>query len=127
MKQVSGTVKLDLAQFRELAAFAQFGSDLDEATKAKLELGKRIVEVFKQPQFKPVPVPVQVSILWAVQNGYFNDVEVEDMDKAQDSITSYLQDRKADLLKKITTEGKLDDALEAELKATLDEYKSANK
>ena len=127
MKQVSGTVKLDLAQFRELAAFAQFGSDLDEATKAKLELGKRIVEVFKQPQFKPVPVPVQVSILWAVQNGYFNDVEVEDMDKAQDSITSYLQDRKADLLKKITTEGKLDDTLEAELKATLDEYKSANK
>ena len=127
MKQVSGTVKLDLAQFRELAAFAQFGSDLDEATKAKLELGKRIVEVFKQPQFKPVPVPVQVSILWAVQNGYFNDVNVEDMDKAQDSITSYLQDRKADLLKKITTEGKLDDALEAELKGALDEYKSANK
>ena len=127
MKQVSGTVKLDLAQFRELAAFAQFGSDLDEATKAKLELGKRIVEVFKQPQFKPVPVPVQVSILWAVQNGYFNDVEVEDMDKAQDSITSYLQDRKADLLKKITTEGKLDDALEGELKAAMDEYKSANK
>ncbi len=127
MKQVSGTVKLDLAQFRELAAFAQFGSDLDEATKAKLELGKRIVEVFKQPQFKPVPVPVQVSILWAVQNGYFNDVEVEDMDKAQDSITSYLQDRKSDLLKKISTEGELDDALEAELKATLDEYKSANK
>ena len=127
MKQVSGTVKLDLAQFRELAAFAQFGSDLDEATKAKLELGKRIVEVFKQPQFKPVPVPVQVSILWAVQNGYFNDVDVEDMDEAQNSITSYLEDRKADLLKKITTEGKLDDALEAELKATLDEYKSANK
>ncbi len=127
MKQVSGTVKLDLAQFRELAAFAQFGSDLDEATKAKLELGKRIVEVFKQPQFKPVPVPVQVSILWAVQNGYFNDVDVEDMDEAQNSITSYLQDRKADLLKKITTEGKLDDALEAELKGALDEYKSANK
>lgn len=127
MKQVSGTVKLDLAQFRELAAFAQFGSDLDEATKAKLELGKRIVEVFKQPQFKPVPVPVQVSILWAVQNGYFNDVDVEDMDEAQNSITSYLGDRKADLLKKITTEGKLDDVLEAELKAALDEYKSANK
>ena len=83
--------------------------------------------MFKQPQFKPVPVPVQVSILWAVQNGYFDDVDVEDMDEAQNSITSYLQDRKAALLKKITTEGKLDDALEAELKAALDEYKSANK
>jgi F-type H+-transporting ATPase subunit alpha len=127
MKQVAGTVKLDLAQFRELAAFAQFGSDLDEATRAKLERGKRIVEVFKQPQFKPVPVPAQVSILWAVQNGYFDDVGVDDLKKAQDSITSFLQDRKADLLAKIATEGKLDDATEADLKAALDEYKSANK
>jgi len=127
MKQVAGTVKLDLAQFRELAAFAQFGSDLDEATRAKLERGKRIVEVFKQPQFKPVPVPAQVSILWAVQNGYFDDVEVDELKKAQDSITSFLQDRKADLLAKIATEGKLDDATEADLKAALDEYKSANK
>ena len=85
------------------------------------------MEVFKQPQFKPVPVPAQVSILWAVQNGYFDDVEVDDLKKAQDSITSFLQDRKADLLAKIATEGKLDDATEADLKAALDEYKSANK
>ena len=127
MKQVAGTVKLDLAQFRELAAFAQFGSDLDEATRAKLERGKRIVEVFKQPQFKPVAVPVQVSILWAVQNGYFDDVEVDDMASAQESITTYLQDRKADLLTKITTVGSLDDEVEGDLKSALDEYKSANK
>ena len=79
MKQVAGTVKLELAQFRELAAFAQFGSDLDDATKAKLERGKRIVEVFKQPQFKPVSVPMQVVTLWAVQNGYFDDVDVDDL------------------------------------------------
>ena len=127
MKQVSGTIKLDLAQFRELAAFAQFGSDLDDATKAKLERGKRIVEIFKQPQYKPVPVPVQVSILWAVQNGYFDDVAVEAMEATQESITAYLEDRKADLLNKITTEGKLDDALEADLKSAIEDFKSANK
>jgi len=126
MKQVAGTVKLDLAQFRELAAFAQFGSDLDEATRAKLERGKRIVEVFKQAQFQPVSVPIQVSILWAVQNGYFDDVEVDDLKAAQASITTYLQDRKADLLIQIATVGELNDEVKAGLKAALDEYKSAN-
>ena len=127
MKQVSGTIKLDLAQFRELAAFAQFGSDLDEATRAKLERGKRIVEVFKQAQFQPVSVPVQVAVLWAVQNGYFDDVDVEEVKNAQASIATFLQDRKADLLKQITTEGQVNDEVEANLKAALDEYKSANK
>jgi F-type H+-transporting ATPase subunit alpha len=127
MKQVSGTIKLDLAQFRELAAFAQFGSDLDEATRAKLERGKRIVEVFKQAQFQPVAVPVQVCILWAVQNGYFDDVKVDDLKKSQAAITTFLQDRKADLLKQITTVGQVNDEVKANLKAALDEYKSANK
>ena len=127
MKQVSGTIKLDLAQFRELAAFAQFGSDLDDATRAKLERGKRIVEVFKQAQFQPVSVPVQVAVLWAVQNGYFDDVDVEEVKNAQASIATFLQDRKADLLKQITTEGQVNDEVEASLKAALDEYKSANK
>ena len=92
-----------------------------------LERGMRIVEIFKQAQFKPVSVPVQVSILWAVQNGYFDDVAVEEMDATQDAITAYLQDRKANLLSKITTEGKLDDATEAELKSAIEDFKSANK
>ena len=127
MKQVAGTVKLELAQFRELAAFAQFGSDLDAATKAKLERGKRIVEVFKQPQFKPVAVPAQVAILWAVQNGYLDDVDVEAVRETQEAITTFLQDRKADLVKTIAQEGKLDDTLEADLKAALEEFKAANK
>ena len=127
MKQVSGTIKLDLAQFRELAAFAQFGSDLDEATRAKLERGKRIVEVFKQAQFQPVSVPVQVAVLWAVQNGYFDDVDVEKVKNAQASIATFLQDRKADLLTQITTAGQVNDEVKANLKAALDEYKSANK
>ena len=127
MKQVAGTVKLELAQFRELAAFAQFGSDLDDATKAKLERGKRIVEVFKQPQFKPVSVPMQVVTLWAVQNGYFDDVDVDDLKATQEAIGEYMTDRKAEIIKKILDSGKLDDALEAELKGALDEYKAANK
>ena len=127
MKQVAGTVKLELAQFRELAAFAQFGSDLDDATKAKLERGKRIVEVFKQPQFKPVSVPMQVVTLWAVQNGYFDDVAVDDLKATQEAIGEYMTDRKAEIIKKISDSGKLDDALEAELKGALDEYKAANK
>ena len=127
MKQVAGTVKLELAQFRELAAFAQFGSDLDDATKAKLERGKRIVEVFKQPQFKPVSVPMQVVTLWAVQNGYFDDVDVDDLKATQDAIGEYMTDRKAEIIKKISDSSKLDDALEAELKGALDEYKAANK
>ena len=127
MKQVAGTVKLELAQFRELAAFAQFGSDLDDATKAKLERGKRIVEVFKQPQFKPVSVPMQVVTLWAVQNGYFDDVDVDDLKATQEAIGEYMTDRKAEIIKKISDSGKLDDTLEAELKGALDEYKASNK
>jgi len=126
MKQVAGTVKLELAQFRELAAFAQFGSDLDEATRAKLERGKRIVEVFKQPQFRPVPVPIQVALLWGVQNGYFDDVDVEKVKDAQESITTFLQDRKADVLAQIASVGEMNDEVTATLKAALDEYKSAN-
>ena len=127
MKQVSGTIKLDLAQFRELAAFAQFGSDLDDATRAKLERGKRIVEVFKQAQFQPVSVPIQVAVLWAVQNGYFDDVDEDEVKNSQASIATFLQDRKADLLTQITTAGQVNDEVKANLKAALDEYKSANK
>ena len=126
MKQVAGTVKLELAQFRELAAFAQFGSDLDEATRAKLERGKRIVEIFKQSQFKPVAVPIQVALLWGVQNGYFDDVDVEKVKDAQASVTAFLQDRKADLIKQIASVGEVNDEVKENLKSALDEYKSAN-
>ena len=106
---------------------AQFGSDLDEATSAKLERGKRIVEVFKQAQFQPVSVPVQVAILWAVQNGYFDDVDVEEVKNTQASIATFLEDRKADLLSKIFTEGQVNDEVKDALKTALDEYKSSNK
>ena len=77
MKQVAGRIKLELAQFRELAAFAQFGSDLDAKTQAQIERGKRIVEMFKQPQYSPIPVEMQVAVLWAMQNGFLDDVPVD--------------------------------------------------
>jgi len=123
MKQVAGTVKLDLAQFRELAAFAQFGSDLDEKTQQQLDRGKRIVEVFKQNQYNPLSVPTQVVTLWAVQNGRFDDVEVEQVGDFKNQLREYLETRKKDLLRKIETEGKLGDELEAEVSDAVNEFK----
>jgi len=122
MKQVAGRIKLDLAQFRELAAFAQFGSDLDAKTQAQLERGKRIVEVFKQPQYNPLPVESQVAILWAVQNGHFDQVPVEKVKDFQDKLTDFLTTRKADLMARIVQEKALSDALTADLKAAIEEF-----
>src|SRR6266516_471519 len=111
IKQVTRRIKLDLAQFRELAAFAQFGSDLDAATQAKIERGKRVVEVFKQPQYKPVAVEVQAAILWAVQNGHLDDVAVNRIKDFQDKLSDYLTSRKAELMGRIAKERALSDAL----------------
>lgn len=124
MKQVAGRVKLELAQFRELAAFAQFGSDLDPQTQAKLERGKRIVEIFKQPQYHPVPVEVQVAVLWAGQNGHFDNVPVEKVKDCQSKMTDYLTSRKGELMARILKEKALNDALVADLKAAITEFKS---
>ncbi len=123
MKQVAGRIKGDLAQFRELAAFAQFGSDLDPKTQGILERGKRVVEIFKQPQFNPIPVETQVAILWAVQNNFFDDVAVEKVKDCQNKMTDFLTTRKADLLTKIRNEKAVSDALAAELKASITEFK----
>jgi len=123
MKQVAGRVKLDLAQFRELAAFAQFGSDLDAATQAKIERGKRVVEVFKQPQYRPVAVEIQAAVLWAVQNGILDDVPVDRIKDFQDKLSDYLTSRKTELTARIAKEKALSDALTADLKAAVTEFK----
>ena len=125
MKQVAGKIKLDLAQFRELAAFAQFGSDLDAKTQATLERGKRIVELFKQSQYNPIPVEIQVSILWTMQNGLLDDVAVDKVKDFQNKITDFLNTRKPALLEKIRTEKAISDALAAELKAAVTEFKQS--
>src|SRR5271154_3736567 len=127
MKQVAGRVKLDLAQFRELAAFAQFGSDLDAKTQAQLERGKRIVEVFKQPQYNPMPVEVQAATLWTVQNGLMDDVPVEKIKDFQAKLSEYLTNRKTALMDKIRNEKALSDALIADLKAAVTEFKQTYK
>ena len=123
MKQVAGRIKGDLAQFRELAAFAQFGADLDAKTQAMLERGKRIVELFKQNQFNPVSIEEQSAVLWAVQNNFLDDVPVEKVKDFQAKLTDFLTTRRADLLKKISTEKAISDAIAADLKAALTEFK----
>ncbi|MDA7620647.1 F0F1 ATP synthase subunit alpha [Verrucomicrobia bacterium] len=122
MKQVSGRIKLELAQFRELAAFAQFGSDLDAKTQAQLERGKRIVEVFKQPQYNPMSVELQIGVLWAVQNGHFDKVDVDKVKDFQAKLTDFLSTRKEDLLAKIRTEKKVSDEIAADLKSAIEDF-----
>ncbi|EDY82987.1 ATP synthase F1, alpha subunit [Verrucomicrobiia bacterium DG1235] len=122
-KQVAGKIKLELAQFRELAAFAQFGSDLDAKTKAQLDRGSRIVELFKQPAFNPLPIEEQVAVLWGIQNNYYDDIDASKIVSAANSIREFFTTRKESLLTSIRTKAKIDDALQAELKKAYDEWK----
>jgi F-type H+-transporting ATPase subunit alpha len=123
MKQVAGQLKGELAQFRELAAFAQFGSDLDAKTQAQIDRGKRIVEIFKQPQYNPIPVELQVAVIWTVQNGYVDQVPVERVKEFQNKLTEYFTTRKPELLTRIGREKAISDALKAELTAAAEEFK----
>ncbi|MFZ1008735.1 MAG: F0F1 ATP synthase subunit alpha [Candidatus Sulfotelmatobacter sp.] len=123
MKQVAGQLKGDLAQFRELAAFAQFGSELDAKTQAQIDRGKRIMEVFKQPQYSPIPVETQVAVIWAVQNGYVDDVPVERVREFQSKLTEFLTTRKPELLTTIAKEKALNAELTADVKAAIDQFK----
>jgi len=125
MKQVAGRIKGDLAQFRELAAFAQFGSDLDAKTQQLLERGKRIVELFKQNQYSPMPVEVQVLVLWASQNGFVDDVAVDKIKDFQAKLVDFVSTRKAELLTKIRNEKAISDAITAELKTAVTEFKQS--
>ncbi len=122
-KQVSGKLKSELAQFRELAAFAQFGSDLDAKAQATLERGARIVELFKQPQLNPIPIEVQVSILWAPQRNLFDSIEVKNIAAAATSLRNFLTTRKDSLLTEIRTKAALSSEIEADLKTAIDEWK----
>src|SRR6187399_145014 len=127
MKQVAGQLKGELAQFRELAAFAQFGSELDTATQAKIDRGKRIIELFKQPQYSPIPVEVQVAVLWAVQNGHFDDVPVEGIKDVQAAWTDFLSTRRPEVLQRIAKEQALSDDLTAAVRAAMDEFRQTRR
>jgi F-type H+-transporting ATPase subunit alpha len=123
MKQVAGTLRLDLAQYRDLAAFAQFGSDLDKATQAQLNRGQRLTEILKQPQFSPMPVEQMVLIIWAATKGFLDDVAIENVKKFEQGLLAFVENTHGGLLEKIRERKKLDEETEAEMRAVVTEFK----
>lgn len=123
MKSVAGQLRLDLAQYRELAAFAQFGSDLDKETKEKLERGKRVTEILKQNQYEPMSVANQVAIIYAAINGLLDDIKDNKIREFEQAYNKYLKESKDKLLAKIEDKKELDDEIELELKKAVEEFK----
>jgi F-type H+-transporting ATPase subunit alpha len=119
MRQVAGKLRLDLAQYRELAAFAQFASDLDKATRDQLTRGEKLSEILKQPQFAPLPVEKQVAIIWAATNGYLDDVETSKIRDFETGLYRFLDSTDAGLLPAIAKEKAISDALGAKLKKAI--------
>jgi len=125
MKQVAGTLRLDLAQYREKEAFAQFGSDLDQATQRQLARGQRLVEILKQTQYQPMPWVDQVISIFAATNGYLDEQPLNALSKFESEFLNFVQTKKADLRKSIEEAGKIEDAEETKLKSALDEFVQA--
>jgi F-type H+-transporting ATPase subunit alpha len=125
MRQVAGTLRLDLAQYRELAAFAQFGSDLDKSTQAQLNRGARLVEILKQPQYEPLSVERQVALIYAGVNGHLDSVAVSDMRAFETELYQFIESQKPGVFRGIVEKGKLDDQLKAELDAAVKTFASA--
>jgi F-type H+-transporting ATPase subunit alpha len=123
MRQVAGTLKLELAQYRELAAFAQFGSDLDKATQAQLNRGKRLVEILKQGQYQPLPFSKQILIIFAGTNGFLDDLAMEDVKAFESELYKYVDNANPKLLSTIMEKKTLDDALKGEIQKTLTDFK----
>ncbi|WP_371372243.1 F0F1 ATP synthase subunit alpha [Sporomusa aerivorans] len=123
MKQVAGRLRLDLAQYRELAAFAQFGSDLDKATKAQLDRGQRMMEILKQPQYVPMSVEEQVMVIYAGINGYLDDVAIEDVTKFEQDLLKFMRGNYAEVAKTIREKKTIDAETEAALKKAIKEFK----
>jgi len=124
MKQVAGTLRIELAQYRELAAFAQFGSDLDKATQAQLERGKRLTEILKQPQYQPMPVEDQVFIIWTVTNGLADDVAVEDLKRFESEINTFIKEAHPAVLSTIRDKKSIDDELKSSMKEAVEDFKA---
>jgi F-type H+-transporting ATPase subunit alpha len=123
-KQVAGTLRLDLAQFRELAAFAQFGSDLDKATLQQIERGKRMVELLKQGQYAPLPMEEQVTVLFAGTGGYLDELPLEAIQKYEEELLRFFREKKADILKELREKLAIDAALKEKMTAALEELKA---
>jgi len=123
MKQVAGRLRLDLAQYRELEAFAQFGSELDQATQKQLARGERVVDVLKQPQYQPMPVEQQIMVIFAVTNGYLDDVPVDQIRAWEQGFRDFMAAEHPDVGEEIKTRKVLGDDLAAKLRAAVAEYK----
>ncbi|HJQ24637.1 MAG TPA: F0F1 ATP synthase subunit alpha [Blastocatellia bacterium] len=123
MKQVAGTLRLDLAQYRDLAAFAQFGSDLDKATQQQLNRGAKLTELLKQPQYSPMPVEQQVISIWAGTKGFLDDIALEQVKKFESGLLSFVENAHSGLLEKLRERKKIDDEIESELRAAVTEFK----
>ena len=124
MKQVAGTLKLDLAQYRELAAFAQFGSDLDKATQSQLDRGIRLVEILKQPQFQPLSLSKQVMILFAGTRGYLDKYELDKLKEYEPQLLSFVETKYPDVMKEIDEKKIISPDLEKKLKDVITEFDS---
>jgi F-type H+-transporting ATPase subunit alpha len=124
MKQVAGTLRIDLAQYRELAAFSQFGSDLDKSTQAQLERGKRLTEILKQGQYKPMEVENQVVIIWTASNGLVDDVEVSDLKRFEEELIDFLKNSHPAVLETLRTKKSIDDELKASLRTSVEDFKA---
>ncbi len=124
MKQVAGRLRLDLAQFRELEAFTQFATELDPATQRQLDRGVRTVEVLKQPQYQPMPVERQVMIIFAVTNGFLDDVEVDAIREWERGFHEFMAAQRPEVGEEIRTRKALGDELTGRLKAAIEEYKT---
>jgi F-type H+-transporting ATPase subunit alpha len=122
MKQVAGRLRLDLSQYRELEAFAQFGSDLDAATQRQLARGERTVEVLKQPQYKPVPVADQVTVIWAVTNGLLDEIPIEQIREWEEGFVDYMREQRSEIRDAIHQTGKLEEDTEQNLRDAVEEY-----
>ncbi|MBI2402588.1 MAG: F0F1 ATP synthase subunit alpha [Gemmatimonadetes bacterium] len=123
MKQVAGRLRLDLAQYRELEAFAQFGSELDQATQRQLARGARVVEVLKQPQYQPMPVEQQIAVIYVVNNGFLDDVPVGQIREWEQGFHEFVDARHGEVLRELRAGKVLTDALAAKLQAAIKEYK----
>jgi F-type H+-transporting ATPase subunit alpha len=124
MKQVAGTLRIDLAQYRELAAFAQFGSDLDKATQNQLERGKRLTEILKQPQYRPMEMEKQVLIIWTATNGFTDDVEVEDLKRFETELFDFMDNSNPAVMQSLREAGKIDDKLKGEMQEAIGDFKA---
>src|SRR5437773_2365208 len=123
MKQIAGSLRLDLAAFRELEAFAQLGTELDKATQSQLDRGYRMVELLKQPQFEPLHFADQTISIYAGTRGYLDQVPVNQVAAAEKELLQFIREQKSDIRNKIVSSGQLDDATEQQLKAALEEFK----